>query len=176
MATRRVTLGHTGETVRGNIARLRDEQRLTLRQVAERLADTDRPLAHNTLSEIERGARRCDVDDLVAIAAALDVGPLALLMPTATTTDETVQATGVDSLPARDFLAFLEGIRSPTAPGDLAFALRSEPGASPSFPRGTRIDVGNLQFERRIRTDGIDVERSVALGELGPFGGDDGDD
>ncbi|UZF45366.1 helix-turn-helix domain-containing protein [Rhodococcus rhodochrous] len=162
--------------MRTNIARIRDEQRLTLRQLSERLAGTDRPLAYNTLSEIERGARRCDVDDLIAIAVALDVGPLALLMPTTTSLEEPVQATGVSGLSARDFLAFLEGMRSPTAPGDLAFALRSEVGAKPSFPRGARIDIENLEYERRIRTDGTDVDRSVALGLLAPFGEDDGDD
>ncbi|WP_288076303.1 helix-turn-helix transcriptional regulator [Rhodococcus sp. (in: high G+C Gram-positive bacteria)] len=176
MATRRVALGHTGETVRTNIARVRDEQRLTLRQVAERLADTDRPLAHNTLSEIERGARRCDVDDLIALSVALDVSPLALLMPPADSKDEPVQATGIENVTARDFLAFLEGMRSPTMPRGLDFALRSEVGSSPTLLRRTRLDDENLQFERRQRTDGVYVDRYVALGALGPFGDDDGDD
>ncbi|WP_254704694.1 hypothetical protein [Rhodococcus pyridinivorans] len=144
--------------------------------MAERLAETDRPLAHNTLSEIERGARRCDVDDLVAIAVALDVGPLALLMPVSATKDELVQVTGAGSLEARHFLAFLEGLRSPTEPTGLDFALRSELGAPPSLAQRTRIDTSSLQFERRLRTDGTDVERYVALGELGPFGDDHGDD
>ena len=34
-----------------------------------------------TLSAIENGDRRADVDDLVAIAAALDISPAAMLMP-----------------------------------------------------------------------------------------------
>ncbi|MEU7763886.1 helix-turn-helix domain-containing protein [Nocardia sp. NPDC049190] len=81
MGTRRVELGPTGKTVAHNVARIRKTQGLTLRDVSERLAGTDRPLAHNTISEIERGARRADVDDLVALAVALNCSPLALLLP-----------------------------------------------------------------------------------------------
>lgn len=81
MATRRVELGTTGETVRANISRLRRDRGLTLRDLADRMAETGRPLAHNSISEIERGARRVDVDDLVALALALEVSPLAILLP-----------------------------------------------------------------------------------------------
>jgi transcriptional regulator with XRE-family HTH domain len=97
MATRRVEIGPTGETVRANVARVRNQQRLTLRDVADRLERTDRPMAHNTVSEIERGARRVDVDDLMALAAALNVSPATLLMPDTTEGEwETaVQATGL---------------------------------------------------------------------------------
>ena len=42
----------------------------------------------------ERGARRVDVDDLMALAEGLNVSPIALLMPKAETKDELVQATG----------------------------------------------------------------------------------
>jgi transcriptional regulator with XRE-family HTH domain len=79
MATRRVEIGPTGETVRANIAQVRKEQGLTLRDVADRLKQAGWPMAHNTVSEIERGARRVDVDDLVALAEALGVSTAALL-------------------------------------------------------------------------------------------------
>lgn len=36
-------------------------------------------MAHNTINEIENGARRVDVDDLVALATVLDVMPADLL-------------------------------------------------------------------------------------------------
>lgn len=181
MATRRVLLGPTGETVRANIARIRDEQRLTLRQLADRMSTGDRPLAHNTLSEIERGARRCDVDDLVAIAVALDVSPTALLRP-ASRDDAMVSGTGTGSLSARDYSAFLDGYRSPTRPGDLGFALRSLPRVSPFMRAGAQLDASDtaeLAIEVRTRTDGVHVDREWRLGvagEMGPFGSDDGDD
>ncbi|EHM29101.1 hypothetical protein SPW_2559 [Streptomyces sp. W007] len=41
-----------------------------------------RPMTITMLSRIECRQRRCDVDDLVAIAAALDVSPLTLLAET----------------------------------------------------------------------------------------------
>lgn len=81
MATRRVEIGSTGEVVRANVARIRKRQGLTLRDVSDRLAENGWPMAHNTVSEVERGARRVDVDDLVALAAALEVSPSTLLLP-----------------------------------------------------------------------------------------------
>lgn len=98
MGTRRVELGSTGKVVARNLARYRKREGLTLRELSSRLAETDRPMAHNTISEIEREARRTDVDDLMALAWALNVSPTALLMPE--TTDgpdwetEVVEATG----------------------------------------------------------------------------------
>jgi len=96
MAKRRVEIGETGETVRSNVARIRKRKDLTLRDVADRLQETDRPLAFNTLSEIERGARRVDVDDLVALAAALEVSPSSILMPEVIDGDMSVKGTGIE--------------------------------------------------------------------------------
>lgn len=79
MATRRVEIGPTGHTVRANVKNFRKQRGLTLRGLAERLEQGGRPMAHNTVSEIERGARRIDVDDLTALADALDVMPVDLL-------------------------------------------------------------------------------------------------
>ncbi|HZN80480.1 MAG TPA: helix-turn-helix transcriptional regulator [Mycobacterium sp.] len=97
MATRRVEIGPTGETVRANVARVRNRQGLTLRDVADRLAGIGRPMAHNTVSEIERGARRVDVDDLMALAVALGVSPVTLLMPAVHSVEpqDDVESTGV---------------------------------------------------------------------------------
>jgi transcriptional regulator with XRE-family HTH domain len=94
MATRRVEIGLTGETVRTNVARVRKEKGLALRDLSDRMAKVVRPMAHNTISEIERGARRVDVDDLMALAEGLNVSPITLLMPQTATADELVQATG----------------------------------------------------------------------------------
>lgn len=57
---------------------------MTLRDLSARLEEMGRPLSHATISEIERGARRVDVDDLTTLAAALGVSPASLLMPPAT--------------------------------------------------------------------------------------------
>lgn len=78
LATRRVGIGPVGHTVRSKIAKIRNRKELTLRDLSERLSDI-RPMGHSTLSEIEHGARRVDVDDLVALASALGVSPTELL-------------------------------------------------------------------------------------------------
>jgi transcriptional regulator with XRE-family HTH domain len=90
MATRRVEIGPTGETVRTNLKEVRKLRGLTLRDLSEKLSDTDHPMAHNTISEIERGARRVDVDDLMALAKALKISTSYLLGDEAMVTLEDV--------------------------------------------------------------------------------------
>lgn len=75
-------LGTTGETVRKNIRRIRDERGVSGPELSERLAGLHRPIPPLGIHRIESGTRRVDVDDLVAIALALGVSPLALLLPT----------------------------------------------------------------------------------------------
>ena len=81
MGTNAVKRGPTATTVAANVKRLREQLNLGLRALAQRLADVGRPLTHAALDKIERGTRRVDVDDLMALAAALDVSPATLLMP-----------------------------------------------------------------------------------------------
>lgn len=64
-----------------SVKRLRAEQRLTLDQLGKRLAEVGRPILASGLSKIEQGDRAVDVDDLVALALALEVNPNVLLMP-----------------------------------------------------------------------------------------------
>lgn len=68
MPVRRVTLGTTGEVVRVNIRTIRTTQELTQAELAN-LAE----LPAQAITEVENGARRVDVDDLVAISRALNV-------------------------------------------------------------------------------------------------------
>ena len=58
---------------------IRTERGLGQRQLAARCAALGRPLSNTMLSRIELAKRRCDIDDLVAIAEALQVSPLTLL-------------------------------------------------------------------------------------------------
>ena len=87
-------LGPTGETVRARIKELRG--RIPVTEVSEKLAALGRPIPPLGLRRIESGDRRVDVDDLVAIAIALDVSPTDLLMPTVTDPVEPVTVTGLD--------------------------------------------------------------------------------
>jgi transcriptional regulator with XRE-family HTH domain len=58
---------------------LRTERGLSQRQLADRVTALGHPMSNTMLSRIERVQRRCDVDDLIAIAETLHVPALALL-------------------------------------------------------------------------------------------------
>jgi transcriptional regulator with XRE-family HTH domain len=81
MATERIQRDPTSERVARNLAALRKARGLSLRDLHVRLRDVGRPILPSGLHKIERGDRRVDVDDLVALAIALDVSPNRLLMP-----------------------------------------------------------------------------------------------
>jgi transcriptional regulator with XRE-family HTH domain len=81
MATNAVQPGPTSKRVSENIERLRRVRGLSQAQLANELTRVGRPMLDTAVSKMERGTRRIDVDDLVAIALALNVSPVALLMP-----------------------------------------------------------------------------------------------
>jgi transcriptional regulator with XRE-family HTH domain len=88
-----VQLGPVGESARRNVTRLRKAAGLSLADVSDRMTG-DRRLSVSGLSKVETGGRKIDVDDLVAIAAAIDVSPLAILFGQAPEHDALVEAGG----------------------------------------------------------------------------------
>lgn len=74
-------VGPTGDVVRRNIRRLREQQNLDQRALGGKLDAAGHPMLPTVVSKTERGERRVDVDDLVAFAAALGVAPARLLEP-----------------------------------------------------------------------------------------------
>jgi 8-oxo-dGTP pyrophosphatase MutT (NUDIX family)/transcriptional regulator with XRE-family HTH domain len=79
--TPRVPLGPIGRYLVRNLTELREEQQLTYRELSERLEQIGRPIPTLGLSRIEKGTRRVDADDLIALAIALEVSPAALVLP-----------------------------------------------------------------------------------------------
>ena len=75
---RSVSLDVTGQHVREAVKNLRKAAGLTHQQVCDRAGGAISPTA---ISDIERGVRKVDVDDLMHLALALDVSPLDLLLP-----------------------------------------------------------------------------------------------
>ncbi len=65
----------------GTLRQLRKQRRLSLAQLAQRLDALGCPLHLNTLNKIELGSRGVDLDEVVALARALRVPPLALAFP-----------------------------------------------------------------------------------------------
>jgi transcriptional regulator with XRE-family HTH domain len=70
-----------GRRIGTTVRRIRHERGLDLRELADRLAEEGHPIKLAQLSKLERGERRVDVDDLVALALVLNVTPNQLLMP-----------------------------------------------------------------------------------------------
>lgn len=68
-----MVIGEAGQRVARNVKRLRQQQRLSLVEVSRRLTEAGRPIARLGLSCIEKCERRVDLDDLVALANALNV-------------------------------------------------------------------------------------------------------
>jgi transcriptional regulator with XRE-family HTH domain len=81
MGTNAVQRDATAETVSANVKGLRTKQNLGLRGLSKKLGEVGRPLGHSAVDQIEKGTRRVDVDDLMALALALGVSPVTLLMP-----------------------------------------------------------------------------------------------
>lgn len=79
MAARSLEIGPAGIRTGRTIEVLRTERGLAQRELAARVTALGRPMTNTMLSRIERAQRRCDVDDLVALAQALRVSPLALV-------------------------------------------------------------------------------------------------
>jgi transcriptional regulator with XRE-family HTH domain len=78
---RKNPLGPTGEAVRHNVKAHRDRLNLGYAELSRRLGDLGRQIPVLGLARIEKGDRRVDADDLVALAAALEVSPATLLLP-----------------------------------------------------------------------------------------------
>jgi transcriptional regulator with XRE-family HTH domain len=74
-------LQETGDRMATNLAEIRRTKRLTTGALSERLTALGRPILPTGITKIEKGARRVDVDDLVALALALGVTPNRLLLP-----------------------------------------------------------------------------------------------
>lgn len=83
MATRPIEIGPAGIQAARNIERLRMLRGLSQQNLAARCTALGRPMTNIALSRTERARRRCDIDDLVTIAAALGVSPIALLTASA---------------------------------------------------------------------------------------------
>lgn len=67
---------------------------MTQAELAKVLANNDHPIPVSSIGRIESGDRRVEVDDLMALAIALGVTPVALLLPQARSPLDTVELTG----------------------------------------------------------------------------------
>lgn len=68
-----MVIGEAGQRIARNVKRLREQRNLTLVELSNRLYVAGRPIPITGLRRLERGERRVDVDDLIAIAGVLNV-------------------------------------------------------------------------------------------------------
>ncbi|MER5839718.1 helix-turn-helix transcriptional regulator [Streptomyces prasinus] len=96
MATRPLEIGPAGLHAARAIEHIRLALGLTQHQLAARCTAMGRPMTNTALSRTERAHRRCDIDDLVVIAAALGV-PLTALLPLRARPDAHPRHVGADA-------------------------------------------------------------------------------
>ncbi|MEV7600047.1 helix-turn-helix transcriptional regulator [Kitasatospora sp. NPDC089797] len=111
MASNAVISGPTAGRVAENVERIRKARQLHQKDLSARLREVGRPMLPTVVSKIERGERRVDVDDLVALALALNVSPTTLLLPP-TSSDTPVALTECVSVASRTAWQWAEGQRT----------------------------------------------------------------
>ncbi|MFF4248644.1 helix-turn-helix domain-containing protein [Streptomyces sp. NPDC001822] len=100
--------GPVSKHLEENLPRLRKARGLSTTALAEKLKDVGQHIPPTGITRIEKGQRRVDADDLVALALVLNVSPIALLLPP-TWGDEQVRLTSEISLNARTAWLWAEG-------------------------------------------------------------------
>ncbi|MGW5273595.1 helix-turn-helix domain-containing protein [Streptomyces sp. NPDC004044] len=100
--------GPASQHVSANLPRLRKARGLSTTALAAELKEQGQYIPPTGITRIEKGERRVDADDLIALALVLNVSPLTLLLPPQWS-DEQVQLTSRVSLPARTAWLWAEG-------------------------------------------------------------------
>lgn len=80
MATEDARVGPAGEVLAANIKRVRTSQRLGFAELSRLMSDAGRPIPELGVRRIERGERRVDFDDLLALCYVLKVCPVDLMV------------------------------------------------------------------------------------------------
>jgi hypothetical protein len=98
MAVDDTRIGPAGEVLAASIRRIRTAQRLAFAELSRELDKVGRPIPELGLRRIERGERRVDYDDLLALAYVLRVCPVDLMVSSAANDDDPYPV-----IPAREF-------------------------------------------------------------------------
>lgn len=110
MAGKKIEMSATGRTVAKNITRYRKSKGMTYTELSKRLAAAGRDVSPLAVRRIEEQGRRVDVDDLIAIAAALGERPNTLLFPDVDESSSQCEVTGVGALDASLLWDWLQGL------------------------------------------------------------------
>lgn len=91
-------LGPTGRALAEVVRKRREDLGLTYAQLSRKLTKNGRDIPTLGLRRIESCQRHVDVDDLVALAVALEVAPATLMMPPRAVAGKEVEVTGYHSV------------------------------------------------------------------------------
>lgn len=165
MAGKKLELGPIGDVVAKNVTRYREAARFNYTELSNELSKHKRDISALGVRRIEEGNRRVDVDDLAALALALDVSPLALLLPRS----DSPIVPGGKIVEAERIWSWAQGA-SPLSgnlhtPSGLAFMINSNPFADWAEVLNLPSDIGQ-DFNSAMRqalsqgvisADGIDL-------------------
>jgi 8-oxo-dGTP diphosphatase len=129
MARQAVEIGSIGKQLSANLARLRKDRHASYTELSGWLKRIGRTISAETLGKIERKERRVDVDDLVALAVALDTTPNRLLLPGSADDAEPVELTPevtVSALDAWKWATGEEPLPGGTAPPEHQILVRDD--------------------------------------------------
>lgn len=119
MGTRAVEQGPIGRAVAENVGAVRKRRGWSQSTLSAKLGELGRPILTSGVAKIEAGDRRVDVDDLLALAAALNVSPARLLLPDGSE-DDLVSVTENLTRPAWSVWQWAEGLYAlPQADGSI---------------------------------------------------------
>lgn len=107
----KIKTGDLSEQIAGAVRRIREKRRLPYTELSERLNEIGRPIPVLGLRRIEKGERRVDVDELVALARALNVPPVVLMFPVGLSDEPLVELLPDQRIPAEAALAWFVGDR-----------------------------------------------------------------
>lgn len=145
-------LGNVGKITRKRVREERERQNLNLAALARRVTALGRPMSTLAVQRIEEGARRVDVDDLIALALALDIAPIALLAPAGDSGDETFAvADDQPAAPLELIWPWMRGekTRDPFGGDDHDFARRSLPAWFE--PEGAQAQAAARDLQAQVR-------------------------
>lgn len=101
--------GPIAQAVAKNVERIRKTRNMTIYSLSGELTKVGRPIAASAIAKIERQQRQVTVDDLVALAVALNTSPVALLLPSIWG-DSPVELTSERQVAARTAWRWIRGL------------------------------------------------------------------
>lgn len=167
VAGKKSDLGPVGVNVTHSVRKFREARRLSFAELSRQLAELGRDVPPLGLRRIESGERRVDVDDLVALALALGVSPLALLLPTEASS---LVADG-DRLPVGKIWEWAKG-QQPLSGDALAYWRDSNPREWADIEGRSSPDIAPAVLRNKVRADAHTRRRLIeaaASGDLVPI-------